>query len=161
MCKKKTISTILVVSILVAEFVFRLYDDAIAIALSVTFYMDNNFNGQVSVQSEKLFRILNFLIIDILIIYPLMAFFQSLEILLLMHLVANDFSKRSVIEDKTTKLSFKELIGDSGDFGSDSGLESNRITADAKSTLFGKREHEHEEISHKSSRSESEQPLSI
>ena len=57
--------------------------------------------------------------LNLVIIYPIMTFIQSLEVLLLLHLVSSNYERKSMNERKDQQISLNALVGDNSDQSSE------------------------------------------
>ena len=91
------------------EFIFRFYDDFLYLTLFMEIISkggDYSTNEQMMSQPviSTAYQLTK---INLMVIYPIMTFMQSGEVLLLLYLVARDNLKRSTVDKKERRISFQ------------------------------------------------------
>ena len=75
--------------------------------------------------------------LNLVIIYPIMTFIQSLEVLLLLHLVSSNYERKSMNERKDQQISLNALVGDNSDQSSEVSSDMmSKATSNAMTTQF-------------------------
>ena len=105
---KKKLLVILIISILVLEFIFRFYYDTLSLLIMIevpkicgTYYTMVEMIGQSFISNVYQLTKINFFIL-----YPIMTFLQSGEVMLLLYLVAKDSMKAPANKDKERTVTF-------------------------------------------------------
>ena len=75
--------------------------------------------------------------VNLVIIYPIMTFIQSVEVLLLLHLVSSNYERKSMNERKDQQISLNALFGDNSDQSSEVSSDMmSKATSNAMTTQF-------------------------